>query len=474
VRVLLLSTYELGHQPAGLASIAASLAEEGFATEVADLSLAPLTTGIAEGADAVVFSVPMHTATELALEAARSIRGGRPSIRFAFVGLYAPALSREPLLSSDDLLAAGEVIDAVLRWLRSPPRRVPGRPVTVLDIGPAKGGRAALPARHMLPSISRYARLEWGGRSVPAAAVEASRGCNHGCRHCPVAAIYLRRSRAVEVSAVMADVDQALALGARHISFKDPDFLNRPRHALEVARRLREAHPRLTFDATVKVEHVLRHRGLWPELAGLGLLFVVSAFESTDDEVLRLLEKGHDAAGERDAVATLRRAGIEVRPSWLPFNPWSTIDSVADLLSFSARADLVGSTDAVQYSIRLLLPRGSLLLEQPDPVLSEAVSAVTTPPSATSIGWRHRDGRMDELQAALAAAAEEHAGESPEETFGRIWSIARHAGAPIPPDPPPVESGLASPLPAAERPRLSEAWFCCAEPTSSQLALVKR
>ncbi|MHB8457572.1 MAG: CUAEP/CCAEP-tail radical SAM (seleno)protein, partial [Acidimicrobiales bacterium] len=243
-----------------------------------------------------------------------------------------------------------------------------------------------------------------------------------------------------------------------------------------VAAAIHQRFPELTFDATVKVEHVLKYPQAWPELQAFGLSFVVSAFESTDDEVLRLLDKGHTTADEARAVAVLRSADVEVRPSWLPFSPWTTFASLGRLLEFSARADLVASTDPVQYSIRLLLPRGSLLLAAPDAVLSRALSRAAGHSPSGSRSWVHDDGRIDDLQQVIARLVEDGAerGQSPTETFAALWSACLSAGVPLEPEPPAPAPEMASGVPGPDRPRLSEAWFCCAEPTGAQLDLLQR
>jgi radical SAM superfamily enzyme YgiQ (UPF0313 family) len=491
VKVLLVSTYELGHQPLGVAGPAAAIAAAGHDVEVIDASMSAVPDHAADGVDAVIFSVPMHTATELALEIAARFgaRGGgtsRPP--FAFAGLYASVVESHPLLQPGDLLTSGDVVPALLSWLEDLPELNPGQrtapPVRlVTDIGPSSTPAAPsvpLPARHLLPPLERYAGLLPAGSSgpLPAASIETTRGCNHRCRHCPVAVVYAGRSRPVAFEAVMADAEQAVSLGARHLSIADPDFLNRPRHALSVAHALRERFGAVTFDATIKVEHLLRHRGILDELAACGLTFVVSAFESTDDAVLSTLDKGHTAADEVEAVRLLRRAGIEPRPSWLPFTPWTTLGSIASLLELSARADLVWNTDAVQYAIRLLLPNGSLLLEDPDPVLEAALAAGASrrhgsPVSPRSRPWSHPDPRVDELQATLANHIAGSVDVEAPELFEEVWAIARDAGAPLAPVPPGPDSDLASRMPGPQRPRLTESWFCCAEPTREQLALVR-
>ena len=216
----------------------------------------------------------------------------------------------------------------------------------------------------------------------------------HRCRHCPVPVVYDGRIRIVALDAVLADVEQQVAAGAEHVTFADPDFLNGVAHSRRVVHAVHDRFPDLSFDCTVKVEHVLAHPEVWPEFAAAGCVFVVSAFESVDDATLRRLDKGHTAADEATAVDLLREHGIEVRPSWLPFTPWTTLDQVRALLEFVAHHDLVGNVDPVQYTIRLLLPPGSLLLDHPD----VAAHLGGYDPERASHSWRSADPAMDTLQ----------------------------------------------------------------------------
>jgi hypothetical protein len=483
MRVLLLSTYELGHQPLGIAGPAAALEASGHATRGVDLAIDDISAETLEWADAVAISIPMHTATRLALEAISAVRSRRATIPVAWHGLYAPVLAHSDLILPGDLLVAGDAVPALLTWLQGVDERE-GRSATsvanpadgqageavaaegrvLIELGsPRQIGPSHRPLRRDLPPLASYANLLIEDREIVTASVEASRGCNHLCRHCPVASVYRGRSRPVDAGAVLDDVAQVVAAGAGHISFADPDFLNRPRHALDVARRLHGVFPAVTFDATVKVEHILRHRTIWPELASSGLIFIVSAFESVDDRILALLDKGHTAADEALALEVVRAAGIELRPSWLPFTPWTTLASIGALLEFSAHEDLVWSTDPVQYSIRLLLPNGSLLLEHGDETLARSLRGA----DEGSARWVAAAEGLDDLQLAIAARAETAQDEAVDITFAAIWDLALRAGAPLASGPP--QPRVARWLAPAQRPRLSESWFCCAEPTGAQL-----
>jgi Radical SAM superfamily len=409
VRILLVATYELGQQPRSLGGATASLRERGHEVRIVDVSVDSWDPALAAWADEVAFSVPMHTATRLARDLARSV--DRPVRAF---GLYADQCT---------------------------------------DFATPVDWDAPLPARDLLPPLDRYLRLEHAGEQLLVGSVLATHGCAHRCRHCPVPVVFDGRIRRLDEAAVLADIAQLVDAGARHITFEDPDFLNAPPHSLRIVRALHKRFPQVTFDCTVKVEHVLRHESLWPELAAAGCLFVVSAFESVDDAVLERLDKGHTTADAARAVGVLRAAGIEVRPSWLPFTPWTTRADVVSLLDFVYEHDLVGSVDAVQYSVRLLLPRGSLLLALPEltPFLGPWDDERST------FTWSSPDPAVDELQQRIAALVD-----SDDDIVSVYARVRDAAGAP------PVDLSRAT----TGRPRLTESWFCCAEPTELQLRAV--
>src|SRR3954452_11073684 len=423
MRVLLVSTYELGHQPLHVASPAAALHRAGHEVRCLDLSVERWDTRALEWSQAVGFSVPMHTAMRLAMRAAAGVRRARPELPVCFYGLYAPVSRDLTVGTLADRVIAGEYEPALVGWAGGE------RGGPEIDLG---RGRFALPARDLLPPLERYARLAVGGEERQVGYVEASHGCVHTCRHCPVPAVYDGGIRIVGADTVLADVGQLVALGARHITFGDPDFLNGRKHSLAVVRAMHERFPDLTFDCTTKVEHVLEFAQLWPELRDSGCLFVVTAVELLNDEILARLDKGHDARQVVDAVALLREHGIEPRPSLMPFTPWSTHEDVADIVRFVERHDLVGNVDPVQFSIRLLVPEGSLVLERDD--------WERGPYDAAALSWTW-SSELDGLQRELAQIAE-NGGD-----FGDIRAAVMGG--------PQLEIGSVE-----GRPRLTEPWFC--------------
>ena len=441
--MLLLSCYELGHQPLGLALPLAFLKNAGLEARGIDLALEPLDEDAVRSADFIGVSVPMHTALRIALDLLPRLRALNPRAHLSFYGLYA-TLNAELLHSSGATsVLSGELEEELVSLAR----------------GVAPGSRAPIlkrlsfptPARGGLAALDRYSRLEIGdGTSKTVGAVETTRGCLHLCRHCPIPPIYQGRFFVIPQETVLSDVRQLVEAGASHIDFADPDFLNGPGHALSVARAIHREFPRVTFNFTAKIEHLVKHHRALGELSALGCLFVVSAVESLSDRVLRELDKGHDRKDVFEAHRVLREAGIALRPTFVPFTPWTTREDYAGLFHWIAREGLVENVDAVQLTLRLLIPPGSLLLENEslEPVLGEL------DPRALTYRWTHPDSEMDRLQEAAATVVEDGVarGRSNHSIFHDLARLATCEPDKLDE----LEEAASSNRP----PRLTEAWFC--------------
>ena len=459
--IVLISPYELGRQPFGLAEPARWLDDAGFRVRCCDLSIERLPVDALAAADMIAVYLPMHTATRIALEALPRIRTRAPGAELCAYGLYAPVNARRLHELGVGTVIGGEFEPHLLALAE---RVRAGTPYPALGLVNDTAKVAfRVPLRGALPPLDRYAGLRMpDGTSRPIGFAEASRGCRHLCRHCPVVPVYEGRFRVVPVDVVIADVAQQVEMGARHISFGDPDFLNGPTHALRVVRALHDAFPRLTYDATVKIEHIVRYPGHVETLAGTGCLFLISAVESIDDAILARLAKGHTARDFERAVAITRAAGLHLAPTFVPFTPWTTVDGYRALLERLVELRLVESVPAVQLSIRLLVPAGSHLFEiEGFPDLVDAFDD-----DMLGYPWRHPDPAVDALQARVQALAEAAAdcAEPRRTTFEAIRKCACEA---LGEEPPALPDDLGAPVPAH-----SEPWYCCAEPTASQLAAV--
>jgi radical SAM superfamily enzyme YgiQ (UPF0313 family) len=424
-----------------------------------DLSVDALDPGLVTDADLVAVSVPMHTAARLGVATAARIRRLNPRGHVCFFGLYASLHADILLAGPADSVIGGEFetplagLAAALQ-ARSPAPAIAGVQTRDHDGGVFLGRQAWLvPRRDLLPSLDRYAKLIGMGGVRLAGYTEASRGCAHGCLHCPIPPVYGGRLRIVPESVVLEDVRQLVRLGARHITFGDPDFFNGIRHSLRVVEAMHAEHPELTFDATIKIEHLIEHRRHLAALRHAGCVFVVSAVESVQDVVLAHLRKGHSRADVDLALAIARDVGIALRPTLVPFTPWTTLQDYLELLEFVESRGLVNYVDPIQLAIRLLLPRGSNLVESV--AIAPFLGAFDA--DRLSYSWQHPDVRMDRLQQALSQLIAEgvQRGADAGALFATVWATAAAvAGLPAPPR---AEERQA---PAALAPRLTEPWFC--------------
>lgn len=456
--VLLISCYELGHQPFSLASPAARLKTEGYNVSIVDAAIEPVPEDSVRRAGFIGISVPMHTAMRVGMDLSGRIRDLNPGAHLCFYGLYA-TLNAEYLLSNGaDSVIGGEfeqpLCDLIGRLCDG------GGPASaeVAATAPNLSRQAWLvPDRDTLPGLKRYAQLDNGVELLPAGYTETTRGCLHTCLHCPITPVYNGRFFAVPADVVLADVDQQVRMGARHITFGDPDFLNGPTHVLRILRRMGNAHPGLTFDFTTKIEHILRHASFFSEARDLGGIFVVSAVESVSDLVLERLRKGHTRDDIVRALAILRDADLPMRPSLVAFTPWTTLDDYLELLDFVDVHDLVDHIDPVQYTIRLLVPPGSALL-------AEAETRSWTgelDETGFTYTWRHGDTRMDRLHQRVSRLVEEADASGEERDNRRVFHRIRGLAAEVTGVEAPTEQPFQDlPLKRRRVPRLTEAWFC--------------
>jgi radical SAM superfamily enzyme YgiQ (UPF0313 family) len=466
VNIVLISTYELGRQPFGLASPAAWLRKRGHSVVALDLARQSLDEAAIAAAGLIAIYLPMHTATRLAAQLIPQLRTQNPTAHLCCYGLYAPMNIEYLRELGVSTILGGEFEDELA-----------GLAERLASVSEQASERAAdsiismarlqfeVPDRSGMPSIEKYAHLTIPGVGYRiVGSTEASRGCKHLCRHCPIVPVYKGIFRIVSQDVVLEDVRRQVAAGAQHITFGDPDFFNGIRHALELVAAFHREFAAVTYDVTIKIEHLLKYEQHLPTLRDTGCLFVISAVESVDDAVLGFLEKGHTREDFLRVVKTFRELGMTLHPTFVPFTPWTTMDGYLDLLRVIEQQGVIENAAPIQLGIRLLIPEGSRMLELED------VRRVVGPfdPQSLAYPWKNSDPRVDALSETVQeiAAEAEQQKESRQATFERIWKAA-HAAA-----------GLFAPrIGTTTRsqvavPFLSEPWYCCAEPTREQLVSI--
>ena len=469
MEIVLISTYELGRQPFGLASPAAWLRKHGHRVVSLDLSRQSLDETAIRKAQLIAIYLPMHTATRLAAQLIPRLRELSHEAHLCCYGLYAPMnveylrslgvstilggeFEEGPVHLAERLAPSGE-----LKASQPPPPQL--EPVISLDRLSFE-----VPDRSGMPAIEKYAHLIVPGDGYRiVGSSEASRGCKHLCRHCPIVPVYKGVFRIVSRDVVMEDIRRQVAAGAQHISFGDPDFFNGIRHAMELVEEFHREFPPVTYDVTIKIEHLRKYEENLAKLRDTGCLFVISAVESVDDAVLEFLDKGHTRADFLHVVQAFRELGMTLHPTFVPFTPWTTLDGYLDLLGALHEQGLLENVAPIQLGIRLLIPEGSRMLEL------EEIRRIIGPfdPHSLAYPWKNPDARLDALSETIQEISADAEGrkESRSATFERIWKAAH------------VAAGIAAPplVPSVSRavvPFLSEPWYCCAEPTRDQLVSI--
>ncbi|MEO7908873.1 MAG: CUAEP/CCAEP-tail radical SAM protein [Roseiflexaceae bacterium] len=479
MNVVLISTYELGHQPFGLASPAAWLQAAGAHVVCLDLAVQSFAPELIEDAGLVAFYVPMHTATRLARPVIEQVRALNRPAHLCCYGLYAPVnesflrgLGVQTILGGEfesGLLALYQrlVLDNAdeRRTTNDEGNRTSDMLLSPFVLRPLSAPQPEprislakqdflVPDRNGLPALTAYAHLELAdGDQRTVGYTEASRGCKHLCRHCPIVPVYGGRFRVIQRDVVLEDVRRQVAAGAQHITFGDPDFFNGPGHAIPLVRALHAEFPDLSYDVIIKVEHLLKHAELLPVLRDTGCVLVTSAVEAVDDAILDRFDKHHTRVDFARAVELLRDTGLALNPTFVAFTPWTTRAGYLDFLRVIAELDLVENVAPIQYAIRLLIPAGSRLLELPD------VRALVGPfaEAALAYPWAHPDPRMDQLYRDVMRAVRVR--RPRHEVFQVVWQLAEAAlDAPIQ-----DHAYYVTTQPRATRkpiPSMSEPWYC--------------
>lgn len=456
MKILLIATYELGRQPFGLASPAAWLRETGADVVCVDTSREPLAEDHISGSALIAFYVPMHTAARLAVELLANVRRVNPAAHICFYGLYASVNESWLRRAGAQTILGGEFESGLLELAKQIAGQGSNDSAATLPPISLARQQFRIPDRSGLPPLDKYARVAMpSGEKRVSGYTEASRGCKHLCRHCPIVPVYNGVFRIVSADAVLADIRQQVAAGAQHITFGDPDFFNGIGHAIPIVTALHREFPSLSYDATIKIEHLLKHSEHLATLHETGCLFVTSAVESVDDVVLEKLDKHHTRADFLEVVRRFRGEGLILQPTFVPFTPWTTLESYLDLLDVLRENELIENVAPIQLAIRLLIPAGSRLLELEE--IRRGIGAFDE--AAMIYPWKHANPRVDSLCEELQKIvhASEKLGRSRPHTFARIEKAARRAAGMSK-----TQLARQQPVLAARAtiPYLTEPWYC--------------
>ena len=441
MKILLLSFYDLGKQPKIISELYKKLDNGSNQIDIIDYSIEEKDLTL-DNYDVLGIYASMHTASVLAEQYLRDRK--LPNKLFVF-GLYANVFSE---MFSDFQSIHSFDSDELESLLQ-------------VQLNPNYSYKHTVPDRTILPSITDYSHIVDGSNNLIAGSVETTYGCKHECTHCPVPIEFKGMFKTFGTEKIITDVTNQVEEGAKHISFNDPDFFNGPKHALKILQLLNEKHPSITYDSTIKVEHILKYPDYFQELKNLNMLFVISAFETTNDHVLNILQKNHSFNDLNKAVELSLENKIDIRPTWMPFSPWTEQNDLISIIKLIENYKLRETVDPIQLTIKLLVPKNSLILKRPE--MKEYL--LDYDPSSFSYAWKYKFPNIDNIQNELFTYVLQHESENEYAQYLGLVDI--------------LESHTNETLLNSEKysqrivPKLSETWFCCAEPNKIQLDRIK-
>tara|TARA_X000001036_G_scaffold170380_1_gene161192 strand:- start:5488 stop:6831 length:1344 start_codon:yes stop_codon:yes gene_type:complete len=441
LKILLTSFYDLGKQPKIIAEIVDRYNSSEIDFDFFDFSVEDQNIDL-ENYDVLGIYAPMHTATILSIEYIKDKK--LPNKMFTF-GLYGSVLEDFNSsiryikdIESDELALFLEINDDHQFSLKN-----------------------NIPNRQIFPDISNYAHLVDGSNNLIAGSVETTYGCKHSCTHCPVPISFNGSFKTYSLEKIVSDVENQVKQGAKHISFNDPDFFNGPIHALKILESLNEKFPSITYDSTIKVEHIIKYKKYFKELSSLNMVFVISAFETTNDLVLSILEKNHTSNDLNNSIEISQDFGIDIRPTWMPFSPWTELNDLSNIVKLIEKYELRETVDPIQLTIKLLIPKHSLIIKKPE--INKYLGNYEK--NSLSFKWEYENNDVEKLQSSLFdfilnnSELDEH-----KQYLGMVNIIEKCTDTKLLTN---------SSYDFKNVPKLSETWFCCAEPSKIQLDRIK-
>ena len=441
MKILLLSFYNLGKQPKIIGELYNKLNIEGTEINVFDYSINEYDLDI-KSYDAIGIFASMHTATVLATEYLKDKT--LPDKVFTF-GLYAKVLS-----DSDTRITYLENLD--------------GSDLEIYLGVNANSNftiKNSIPDRSPFPEISNYTHLVKGKNKLFTGSVETTYGCKHSCTHCPVPMQFNGRFKTFSEEKILIDISNQIESGAQHISFDDADFFNGPKYSLKILEKLTKKFPSITYDATIKVEHIIKYQDYFKELTNLNMLFITSAFETTNNRVLKILEKNHTYKDLEQSISISKQYNIDIRPTWMPFTPWTNLVDLINIVTLIEHYELRETVDPIQLTIKLLVPKGSLMLKRPE--FKQYIGEYDQ--DSFTYLWNYENSKVGNLQALLFSYVAENYGIDEKEQYLELIDIIQSFTN--------TDIIYNKMYKYHEVPKLSETWFCCAEPNKIQLQRIK-
>ncbi|OPX43928.1 ribosomal protein S12 methylthiotransferase RimO [Ruminiclostridium hungatei] len=413
-KILLVSTFEGGFQPLTVATALTALERAKFDVSVIDTYIDGMIETLFLEPDLIAISVPLFDALRLGVDVAKKVRKINSKAHITFFGQYATLNATRLVDKYGDTCIVGEwertLTELAYHLSGSKKSDLKG----IVNSTSISNGNSIeplmcndhfdVPSRHLLPPLSKYPQAQINkllGKEQVVGGTEIARGCHHKCQYCSVYGAYNGKVLVIPEAVVIEDVRNMVVSGMTHLTFMDADFFNTKYHGINIIRKLHSEFPQLTYDFTARVDHILENKETVMEMAQLGVKFIVSSLEFHSQEVLDAVSKELTVEAIQEVVEFLHKVGIKLSPTFIMFNPWTSLEDLVEFSKFVEDNNLDDIIDPIQYETRLHLYKGSPLLSTP------SIKALELVENEFNYEWKHPDFRVDEVFSQLATPPEE-------------------------------------------------------------------
>lgn len=193
-----------------------------------------------------------------------------------------------------------------------------------------------IPAFELLP-MKNYYLAAGQVKEFPAATLLGSRGCPGRCVYCS-SSVFENKVRYRSVKNIISEIEYLiLHYKIKEIHLLDDAFTANKELVLEFCNTIKQKNIKILWDCFSRASHV--DFKLLLLMKNSGCRQISFGIESGDREVLRSIKKGVTLEMMEQAISDAKRAGLEVKSSFMLGLPMDTVESMQKTIKFAKKLD---------------------------------------------------------------------------------------------------------------------------------------
>lgn len=361
------------YPPMGLLALGTYLLKQGYNIKLIDASIDNLETNeivrqVEESKANIIGISSMSVSISQAFKIAEKLKENNHNIKVVIGGVH-PTVAAEHALSCPaiDIAVIGEGEITATELLKALEQKK--------DFGQIDGlaykqnGKIVINKRRVLIKdldslpMPNYSLIEIEkykspyAKRTPFISMVRSRGCPFHCIFCANHIMFGANFRCQSAERTIKEIDKLIQdYGVKEISFKDTE-LTLDRNLERLCDSLIEKKYDLIWTCNSRANNVSEN--LYKKMKQAGCCAVTFGVESGNDEILKILKKNLTTNQVRKAVATAKRAGLQVVTNFMIGNPHDTKETIEQTIKFAIELD----TDYAYFGFTTPFPGTELRTE---------------------------------------------------------------------------------------------------------------